>query len=158
MKPVTCFISYANQDEHLFKQFETHLKIMRKQGAIRSWHQGMIAPGDDWRAKTARELAAADVVLLLLSPDFLASDYLDDEHVAQAIRRHERQEARVIPIIVRDCQLTGSPLARLRALPKTGEPLSKWQDVDAFWKAIAIGIQEAIAELPPGRTDRKSVV
>jgi TIR domain len=146
MKPATVFISYAHEDAHLFKQLQTHLTILKRQNVIHTWHEGMIAAGEDWRTKAQRELAAADVVLLLASPDFLASDYLYSEHLTRAIERHQRHEMKVIPIIVRECQWTETALGELRALPMTGEPLKKWQDEDAFWKTIAVGIREAITE------------
>lgn len=147
MRPVTVLISYATQDESLFKQLEIHLTILKKQNLIRTWHEGMIAPGDEWRRKAQHQVASADILLVLASPEFLASDYLYDAYMTQAIKRHDSQEMVIIPIIIRECEWTETALGKLRPLPAAGEPIRKWQDQDAFWKAVAVGLREAIRAL-----------
>src|SRR5690349_18899783 len=98
---VTVFYSYAHADERLRKQLETHLGLLRQQGLIATWHNRQIVPGTDWAQELDEHLATARVILLLISPDFLASDYCYGIELRRALERHEAGEAQVIPILLR---------------------------------------------------------
>jgi TIR domain len=113
VRPVSLFYSYSHRDERFRRTLESHLSVLRRSGLITEWHDRMIGAGGDWRGEIDRNLATADIVLLLVSPDFLASDYCWGEEMTKALQRHERGEARVIPIILRPCRWRNTPLASL---------------------------------------------
>ncbi|MCP3962733.1 MAG: toll/interleukin-1 receptor domain-containing protein [bacterium] len=95
------FLSYSHEDEKLREELETHLAPLKRGGQIRTWHDRRIPPGDEWAGEIDDNLELADVVLLLVSPPFIASDYCWDVEVKRATERHEAGEARVIPVILR---------------------------------------------------------
>src|SRR5437764_11873292 len=98
---ITVFYSYAHTDERLRQQLETHLGLLRQQGIIATWHDRQIVAGADWAHEMDTHLSTARVILLLISPDFLASDYCYSIELRRAMERHDTGEARVIPILLR---------------------------------------------------------
>src|SRR5690348_13209223 len=97
--PLSVFVSYAHEDEPLRQQLESHLSLLRRQELVASWHDRQIIPGADWSQEIDEHLETASIILLLISPDFLASDYCYDVEMQRALERHRRGEALVIPII-----------------------------------------------------------
>src|ERR1700737_2215407 len=97
---LTIFYSYAHEDERLRKKLETHLSLLRKQGIIAEWHDRKIVPGSDWSQVADTYLDSASVILLLVSPDFLASEYCYGIEMQRALECHRSGEAQVIPIIL----------------------------------------------------------
>jgi DNA-binding winged helix-turn-helix (wHTH) protein len=148
-EPVKVFISYAHKDEQLRDQLETQLAILQRQGLIKIWHDREIGAGAEWSGTIDSKLETADVILLLVSPDFLASDYISDVELQQAMERHEQGISRVIPIILRPCLWRRGPFAKLQALPTDGEPVTsaKWGSIDIPFHNIAEGIERAAKEL-----------
>src|SRR5438874_2288017 len=96
--PLTIFYSYAHEDESLQKQLERHLSLLRRQGLISGWHDRQIVAGTEWAQEIDARLETASIILLLISSDFLASDYCYGIEMQRALERHQRGEARVIPI------------------------------------------------------------
>jgi hypothetical protein len=145
-KPATIFISYAHEDEDLRKELEKQLAILRRQGLIETWHDRRIGAGAEWAGAIDRELEAADIVLLLVSADFLASDYIYDVELKRAMERHEAGTAKVIPVILRPCIWHRGDFAKLQALPRDGEPVtsSKWPSQDAALNNVAEGIARLV--------------
>ncbi len=117
---VRLFYSYSHKDETLRNELETHLKLLQRQGLIETWHDRQIEAGDEWKQKIDENLERADIILLLISSDFIASDYCYDKEMGRAMERHSQKEARVIPVIVRDVNWRIAPFAELQALPKDG--------------------------------------
>src|SRR4051794_37931256 len=113
-RPQKVFISYAREDGALREKLEKQLAILRRQGLIATWHDRMITAGREWAGLIAAELEAADIILLLVSPDFLASDYIDEVELKRALERHEAGAARVVPVILRDCLWRYSAFAKLQ--------------------------------------------
>src|SRR6266568_8486669 len=120
--PITLFYSYAHADELLRQQLEKHLHLLQRQGLILPWHDRAILPGDEWARDIDEQLNTAQVILLLISPDFLASDYCYNQEMQHALQRHTRGEARVIPIIVRPCDWQSAPFGRLQPFLLNGKP------------------------------------
>jgi len=141
---------YAREDEALRDELEKHLSILKRQGVISGWYDRRISGGREWEGEIDRHLETAQVILLLISPDFLASDYCWDVEMKRAMQRHEAGEARVIPVILRRVDWKKAPFGRLQALPRDAEPVTKWADQDEAFEDIAQGIQVVISELKEG--------
>ena len=145
--PIDVFFSYSHKDEGLRDELATHLALLQRQRVIRSWHDRSIVAGQAWQAAIDEHLEKARIVLLLVSADFLASNYCYDIEMTRALERHDAGEATVIPIIVRDCDWSSAPFARLQALPKDATPVTSWQDRDGAWKSVALGIRAVVEKL-----------
>ncbi|MBL8597374.1 MAG: toll/interleukin-1 receptor domain-containing protein [Devosia sp.] len=138
------FFSYSHADEGLRDQLEKHLTMLRRQGAIETWHDRRIAGGEDFATAIDQNLEDADVVLLLVSPDFLASEYCYEREMLRAIERHEKGSAVVIPVILRPCDWHGAPFGGLLAAPKDSKPVTQWPDLDAAFLDVVRIIKTAL--------------
>lgn len=141
----TIFFSYSHKDEPLRDELETHLKLLQRQGVISTWHDRKILPGGEWDDEIDAHLEAAKIILLLISADFIASDYCWEKEVMRALERHEAGNATVIPVLLRSCDWKGAPFGKLQGLPKDMAPITSWKDRDAAWTDVATGIR-AVAE------------
>jgi hypothetical protein len=146
--PVELFYSYAHRDEQLRKRLEMHLSALRQQGVITEWHDRKIVAGTDWKRSIDKHLATATVILLLISPDFLASDYCYGVEMERALARHAKGDACVIPVILRPVDWQGTPFAHLQCTPTGAKPVTMWADRDEAFRDVAIAIRTAIEELP----------
>ncbi len=140
------FVSYSHKDESLRNDLETHLKLLERRGLIEVWNDRLIPPGNEWQPSIDDHLERADVILFLVSVDFLASDYIDNVEMTRALERHHSGEATVIPIIVRDVNWKQAPFAKLQALPKDGKPVRNWGNKDRAWRSVAEGIETVILD------------
>jgi hypothetical protein len=147
MKPITIFYSYSHKDETLREQLENHLSLLRRKGFISNWSDRQISAGTEWKDQIDRRIELAEIILLLTSGDFLASDYCYDIELTRAMERHEQSEARVIPVILRPCDWSDAPFGKLQALPKDGKPITTWANVDEAWLNVAQGIRLACQEI-----------
>jgi len=149
IQPAKVFISYAREDEALRGMLEKQLTILRRHGLIATWHDRRITAGAEWAQQIAGELEAADLILLLVSADFLASDYIHDIELKRALERHNAKAARVVPVIVRPCMWQYSAFAKLQALPRDAEPVisSRWGSLDVAFQDVAEGLVRVIDEL-----------
>lgn len=146
--PVRIFFSYAREDEQLRNELEKHLATLKHSALVETWHDRCIIPGNEWEQEINDKIEQADLILVLVSVDFLASDYCSDREMSRALERHDRGEARVIPIILRPVSWTRTRLGRLQALPRDGRPVTDWPDRDAAFHEVAHGIEQAIEALP----------
>ncbi len=117
---------------------------MRRGGLIAEWHDRKLEPGDAWKDEIDRHLTSADIVLLLVSSDFIASDYCWGEEMTKALARHARDEARVIPVILRHCRWRSTPLASLQAVPKDAKPIKSWPGEDEAFDDVVAAIERAV--------------
>jgi len=140
--------SDSKKDEGMQQNLEKHLKILQRQSVITTCHKGMIGAGKEWETETNKQLITADVILLLISVDFIASDWCWDVEVKRAMERHEAKQARVIPVILHPTDdWESAPFGKLKPLPKDGKPVSKWRNRDEAFCNIAQGIRAAVEEL-----------
>jgi hypothetical protein len=139
------FVSYSHQDEPLKKALIEHLKPLQRMNLIETWHDQKIKPGDEWEKEVSAQIARADIILLLISIDFINSAYCYDVELEHALERHEAGNSRVIPIILRSCLWHKMPFAKLQALPKEGKAITSWRDQDEALLTVVEGIQ-AVAE------------
>jgi hypothetical protein len=140
------FFSYAQEDKDLRDALAKQLSGLKRQGIITGWHDGEICPGDDWQALAEKHLRLSDIILLLISPDFIVSDYCYSGVMKKAISRHEQGEARLIPILLRPTDFKDLPFAKLRALPENGRAVTLWKNKDAAFLNIVEGIRQVIEE------------
>ena len=137
---VRVFYSYAHEDEQLRKELVKHLNLLQRQGVIQGWHDRQIDAGTDWAEQINENLDAADIILLLVSADFLASDYCWSIEMTRALERHKAKEVRVIPVILRPVDWEGAPFSKLQALPENAKPVTTWANQDEAFQSIAQGI------------------
>lgn len=148
------FISYSHQDAALRRELDEHLALLEREGKIRTWHDRKISAGDDWRGQIDGQLETAEVVLLLVSSSFLASDYCFDVEATRALERHALGEAQILPVIARPCDWATAPFAEIQALPRDGTPVTSWDNRDEAWLDVARGLRAAVASArtkPPSR-------
>ena len=138
------FYSYSHEDEALRDQLAKHLSLLKRQGVIAEWHDRRIGAGEEWKGEIDKNLESARIILLLVSPSFLASDYCYDIELKRAIERHDEGEARVIPIILRPVDWKGASFAKFAALPRDERPVTLWSDRDEAFLDVAVGIRRAV--------------
>lgn len=142
--PIEVFFSYSERNRDLRDKLETHLAILKRKGVIRGWHDGEVGAGEERDKAIAEHLEAAKVILLLISADFLASDFCYDVEMQRAIERHARGEARVIPVILDACDWEGAPFGKLSSLPRGGRPVTSWANQSEAFTDIAKGIRRQV--------------
>jgi hypothetical protein len=140
----TLFFSYSHRDEALRDQLETHLSMLKRQGFIETWHDRRITAGEVFDTAISANLERADIVLLLVSPDFIASDYCYDREMMRAMERHAADSCTVIPVILRPCDWHDGPFGKLIATPKDGRPITQWPDVDAAFLDVTTAIKAVL--------------
>ena len=145
--PVEIFVSYSHKDERWMEKLREHLSPLRRQGKIADWHDRDITAGTEWADEISEHLESASIVLLLISPSFMASDYCWGVEMTRAIARHEAREASVIPVILRDATWHETPIGKLQALPKDGKAVVAWTNRDAAFVDVIEGVERAIKEL-----------
>lgn len=153
-EPIILFLSYAPEDEPLRAQLEKHLALLQRQGLISAWHDRQLLAGSDWVQKTNEQLNMASIILLLISSDFLASNYFYSVEMQQALERAERNEAYVIPVLLRPVNLQGASFQDLPSLPQNNKPVTIWSNPDEAFQEITAGIRAA-AEQIHNAVDRK---
>ncbi len=148
-EPLSAFISYALEDYQLLKELEKHLALLHNQGFITTWSEQDISAGSAWETETETHLKNADIILLLISPDFMASKYSNSAEMQHIMNRHASGHSRVILVLLRAVDLEGAQFNRLRKLPDNGVPVisQKWPHLDEAFTNIAKGIRKVIEEI-----------
>ena len=144
---ITVFFSYSHQDEEWLEKLRPHLASLKRQGLIKTWSDRDISAGSEWAKAIDQNLESADIILLLVSANFLASDYCWDIELNRAIARHEAGEACVIPIILKPVDWSGAPFGKLQALPKNAKPITRWDDPDEALLDVAQGIRKVVERM-----------
>lgn len=144
---VDVFVAYSHKDEELRDELAAHLKLLERTKVIRSWHDRRIGAGDAWRKAIDDNLEKAHIILLLVSSDFLASDFIYEVEMRHALARYRSGEVVVIPIILRDCKWDRAPFAPLQALPKDAKPITSWTNRDEAWTNVVTGIEAAAMQI-----------
>jgi TIR domain len=155
---IEIFFSYAHEDEVLRDELAKHLKLLERQGIIKAWHDRNITAGEEWKSAINANLESAEIILLLISADFLASDYCYDIEMKTALERHDRNEARVIPIILRSVDWHRSPFGKLTALPTDGKPITSWPNQDEAFTDVVKGLRKVIDRIQDKPTEPPPVI
>jgi len=143
---IEVFVSYAPQDESLRDALGTHLSLLKREGVIADWCDRQISAGSDRASEIRDRLNAAQLILLLISPDFLASDDLWNV-VEQSMAQHNAGTTRVIPIRLRPVDCQNAPFAKLQSLPHNGTPITRWENRDEAFLHITQALRTLIASL-----------
>jgi hypothetical protein len=146
-RPLNLFYSYAREDLSLRIALERHLAVLQRQGVIAGWHDQEISAGAEWAGEVDEHLRTADIILLLISSDFLSSDYCYDVELQRAMQRHDAGAARVIPVLLRAVEWKGAPFGKLQAVPTGAVPVTSWDNRDEAFADIAGAIRRAATEL-----------
>lgn len=140
------FLSYSHRDEDLRAQLETHLSGLRRQGFITVWHDRRITAGEDFAGAIDNHIERADVVLLLVSPDFIDSDYCFEKEMTRALECNRERSCVVIPVILRPCDWKNMPFSHLQAAPKDGKAITLWPNIDSAFLDVVTAIKGALAK------------
>jgi len=149
------FISYAHKDEGFKETLEENLSILKRQGLINTWSDRDITPGSNWEDEISENLNTADVIILLISSSFIASDYCYSREVKVAVERHDKNEALVIPLLIRRCSWEDTPFSKIQSIPTDLKPISSWDNVDEGWYDAIEGIKKAIKKLTEERIHQR---
>jgi len=148
-KPIKLFISYSHKDDDLRAELNEHLTSLKREGIIETWFDRMIEAGDEFDLAIEEHLNSADIILLLISRHFFASDYCYDKEMTQALKRHDEKRAKVVPVILRDCVWKIAPFQKLKALPDDGKAVtsSAWRNNDEAFTRVTAEIQEMVDKM-----------
>jgi DNA-binding response OmpR family regulator len=141
------FFCYSHRDEKMRDRLDAHLSTLKHMGIIQSWHDRKISPGKEFDKSIDRYLGTADLILLLISPDFLNSNYCYRIEMKRALARHRKQKAIVVPVILRPVDWERAPFAGLLAVPKDGKPITRFQNRDEGYLDAARGVRRVAEEL-----------
>ena len=147
---ITLFASYAHQDTSLQGELKEHLRPLQRDGLIELWPDRDMSAGTGWEQQSSELLQTAQIILLLVSIDYLNSDYCSGVEMKQALERHERGEVRVVPILLRPCLWKTSPLGNLQVLPGNGQPVTTWANREAAWLNVVQNLRDHVIQQPGG--------
>ena len=143
MKGISIFISYSHRDEKFREELVSHLASLQRAGIVRAWHDRCLQAGETWAEQIDENIERADVILLLISSDFLASEYCYERELDRALERHRQGLATVIPVVIRSVVWEHLPIHALQALPRDARPVEEWKYRDRAWADVVRGILEA---------------
>ena len=156
MAGIEVFLSYSHADEGHLLEVVKHLDLLRREGLIEPWYDRQIEAGADLHAEIEAKLNSAHVYLLLVSPDFVYSDYCYDKEMKKAMERHGEGSATVIPAILRPCDWQSAPFGKLQAVPRDGQPVTEHDNHDRAYLEIAHAVRR-VAETAGASEDTSSV-
>jgi hypothetical protein len=143
---LTMFISYAHADEAIKNELLKHLGPLRHLKLVKTWDDREIKAGDKWDTEIARQLVSSQIILLLVSSDFINSVYCYEKELKVALERQETENTRVVPVIVRSCLWNHTPIAHLQVLPKDAKPIASWDNQDEALTDVAEGLRKIALE------------
>lgn len=143
-RPIKLFYCYSHKDRDLRDELDTQLSGLHRSGLIDAWYDGELLPGAHWEKEIENQLNTADIILLLVSANFIASDYCYGKEMKQAIARHNAKEARVIPVLLRPVDWNYTPFSGLQALPSNARPITSWSDHNEAFADVAEGIRRIV--------------
>jgi len=144
---IEVFISYSHQDQALRTELEKHLSNLKRLNIITTWHDGNIPPGKELEPEIMNHLKRAQIILLLVSADFIASDFCYTKEMKEAFARHDANQARIIPILLRPTDWQGTPFSKLKMLPTDANAITLWPTPDEGFVDVVNGIRIAIDDL-----------
>jgi hypothetical protein len=141
IKRVKLVVCYAGSDELLCHELESHLAHMKNAGLVEPWHIGYVQGGGDWRSELVAHIDQADLVVLLISADFLATEECYELALKRSLARQANGQAKVVPVLVRSVDCDDALAAGLSVLPENGKAVTLWEDRDQAWTTVARSIR-----------------
>ncbi|MDT7541684.1 MAG: hypothetical protein QOE33_1588 [Acidobacteriota bacterium] len=145
MDPKLVFISYCHADELHKNNIEKHLSPLVRERQIKIVTDRGIKPGSKWESEIAEYLSKSTIVLLLISADFIASDYCYEKELSNAIQRNDRGEAIVIPVFLRPCHYRNLAFSQIQGVPKDAVPIEKLQYPEDGYVQVVKAVQDALS-------------
>lgn len=149
-KPIKIFLSYAHADEAYKDKLLMHLKPLKRAGYIDSWNDREIILGQEWNDQIKDELEAAQILLFLVSPAFMGSDYIQDVEIVKALERYKDKSVLIIPVILHPVDLSLLPIKQFQAAPKNAKPITIWDNEDLAWLDVVQQLKRVIEALRNG--------
>ena len=144
---IKLFYCYAHEDKPIRDELEKHLSWLRRRYQLTNWHDREILPGEEWERAIDTHLNTAHLILLLISPDFMASDYCYGKEMRRALERHKAGTCRVVPILLRPTYWEGAPFSSLQLLPTDARPITRWPDRDEAFQNVVTELSRTIKDL-----------
>jgi len=141
------FISYSSRDARQHDELTVRLKPLRSEGLVKTWSDRCLVAGEEWDKTIRRELEEADVVVLLWSAEFEASDYIQGVEVQRAVERAKAGEAVVVSIILEKCGWERTAVAKYEVLPPKGRPVRDRKPIRDAWYEVQEGLRKVLEEL-----------
>lgn len=138
------FVAYSKADAAEVADLMIHLKGLEYEGIIQPWHDGQLVPGDGWESRIHSDFAEADIIIVCVSADLLATDYFQRMEIPTALGRHARGEATVIPVIFRTCSWKDHRLGRIKGIPAKGKTVQDYDNTDEVWTDVAAAVRSAV--------------
>jgi len=138
------FLSYSHKDEDFKEKLDTHFSGLKRNEKIETWNDRKIAPGTEWDDEIKNEMREADIILLLISSDFIASDYIWNTELSFVMERQKNGECVIAPVIIRHCDWKELEFAKKQVMPRDGKPVTKYADEDEAFTEIVEGIKKLI--------------
>jgi len=136
------FISYAHEDIAYLKEFQKHLSLLEREEIIEEWNDDSIMPGQNWDETIKSKIEESDIIVFLVSSDFIASHYIHEIEIKKVIERCEKGECILLPVVIRTCDFSSLSISKYQALPKGAKPVSTWEDKDAAWLDVIKQIRQ----------------
>jgi len=155
--PLEVCYSYADADEPLLRELEKHLSLLKHTGLVTTWHKRQVPAGSDWQVLVNSHLSSASLILLLLSANFLASEYCYSIEMQHALQRQEAGTASIIPILLSPVDWPSSPFGSLKALPSNGKPITMWRNRNAAFADVVQGVRATIQGIQNGPVDGPAI-
>lgn len=153
---VQVFISYSHKDEVLKDELLKHLAALKRSKCISEWNDRKILAGQTLDSKIDENIKKANIILLLISSDFIASDYCYEKEMSLALEREKSNEVHVVPVIMRHCDWQSSPFSHLLACPKDGRPIMSFEDKDEGFADVAITLRKLVEDIAPTKKTIKA--
>ena len=144
---IKLFYSYSHADEKLRNSLETHLSGLQRNNLITEWHDRKILPGQAFEGEIDKNITDSDIILLLISPDFIQSNYCYEIELKTAMEMHETDRAIVIPIILRPTVWYDLSFTKLLMLPTDAKSVTEWDNQDLAWVNVVEGIRKDILKI-----------
>lgn len=148
--PVRVFYSYTQTDRELLMELDEQLSVLKREAPIQTFWDGDLEPGVEWHPEIKDELKNADVVLFLVSPQFLASRYCQQVELPAALDLHDCGLTVAIPIVLRPCAWQETALGRLQAIPRGGKPIIEWTELGEAWAEAAREVSSIVNRIRQG--------
>jgi hypothetical protein len=145
--PIKVFISYAHQDQQFVEQLESHLSVLKRDGLITTWTDRKISAGEEWSDAISEALRNSQIILVLVSADYLANSYIWEKELVDAFKRAETGDALILPIILRPTDWESTPLSLWQALPRGGRPVVAFRSTDEAWLDVARTVRRLIEDV-----------